>query len=426
MKRVKEIFSQLQSTNSKLEKQRIIRENKDNEKFKDTLVFLLSPYVLTGISEKKMNKKVNPVGGFYTDWGSVEDYVIHNNTGTDENIAIVQQSINQLAWRNEELKEFYKGLITKSIKLGCDAKTVNDVIPGLIPAFDVQLGTSIEKCKIPEGAWISISRKLNGNRCVYNNGRLTSRQGKEFTGLDHILTDIKALSMDDMVFDGELVGKNEDGLSDSENFQRSTGIANSKDGDKNSLKLVIFDILPLEEFKMGKSTDTYKERKKKLISLKEVISVSNLTNIDVVEMMYEGTDHSKIWECLDRAESMDWEGCCVNLDTIYECKRMKNLIKVKKFFDTDLRCISVNTATTGKYKGTLGSITCKYKNGTVDVGSGFSDEQRDYYFNHKDDIAGKIVTVKYKEVTTNKNGGESFQFPVFVTVRQDKEVADDE
>ena len=58
------------------------------------------------------------------------------------------------------------------------------------------------------------------------------------------------------------------------------------------------------------------------------------------------------------------------------------------------------------------------------MGSGFSDEQRDYYFNNPNEIVGKIVTVKYKEATTNKNGGESLQFPVFVTVRFDKDSAD--
>ena len=57
MTKVKEIFTQLQSTNSKLEKQKIIKNNADNQQFTDTLVLLLSPYVLTGISEKKINKK---------------------------------------------------------------------------------------------------------------------------------------------------------------------------------------------------------------------------------------------------------------------------------------------------------------------------------------------------------------------------------
>lgn len=254
-----------------------------------------------------------------------------------------------------------------------------------------------------------------------------SRQGKEFIGLEHILKDIHKLIGDsNYVLDGELVGKNIEGLSDSENFQKSTGLANSKKSKKTSLKLIVFDILPNEEFKRGYSNDTYKKRKCNLISLKERIHSLKLENVGVVDMFYEGTNQSEIGKWLEYAEQNDIEGVMLNLDTPYECKRVKTLQKVKAFKDIDLRCISVNEADTGKYKGTLGSITCKYKNGTVDVGSGFSDEQRGYYFNNKDEIIGKIVTVKYKEATVNKNGGESLQFPVFIDVRFDKGIADDE
>ena len=53
--------------------------------------------------------------------------------------------------------------------------------------------------------------------------------------------------------------------------------------------------------------------------------------------------------------------------------------------------------------------------------SGFTEELRDYYWNNPDEIIGKIVTVKYKEETTNKNGGTSIQFPQFVCIRFDKD-----
>lgn len=52
--------------------------------------------------------------------------------------------------------------------------------------------------------------------------------------------------------------------------------------------------------------------------------------------------------------------------------------------------------------------------------SNFTDEQRNYYFNNPEQIIDKIVTVKYKEETKNKNGGVSIQFPIFQTVRFDK------
>ena len=321
IERVKEIFDQLQATNSKLEKQRIIRENKDNMQFTDTLVFLLSPYILTGISTKKIDKKVKP--WIYTNdylWSSVKSYLLSHNTGTDDDIAYIQDFIY---YQPEDMRHFYKGLITKNIKLGCDAKIINDVIPNLIPTFSVQLGTPREKCKIKTGEWFSLSQKLNGNRCVFVNGKMMSRQGKEFTGLDHILSDIKKIVDNSIVLDGELVGKNEEGLSDSANFQKSTGIANSKDADKTSLKYVVFDTLPFDEFQQGKSKYTYKIRRQLRLQLKEMIEKHNLQNIEVVQMFYEGIDQTEIDKWLDYCEEHDYEGCMVKLGRPYECKRVK-------------------------------------------------------------------------------------------------------
>ena len=47
-----------------------------------------------------------------------------------------------------------------------------------------------------------------------------------------------------MVFDGELIRKNIDNLSDSENFRIGTGIINSDDTDKSCIEFVLFDCLP--------------------------------------------------------------------------------------------------------------------------------------------------------------------------------------
>lgn len=422
MEQVFKIFEELMDTTKKSEKAAILIRNQGNRLFTSTLKWLLDPFVLTGISSKKLSKNVSYDTTPIQTWGDMMVYFENHHTGSDDDIRIVQGFIES---QPEEQREYYRALVTKSLKLGVDAKSVNDVIPNLIPTFLVQLGTPREKCKIKTGEWFSLSQKLNGNRCVFVNGKMMSRQGKEFTGLDHILSDIKKVVDNGIVLDGELVGKNEEGLSDSANFQKSTGIANSKDADKTSLKYVIFDTLRLEEFQNGKSEYTYKIRRQLLLELKETIAKHNLKNIEVVQMFYEGTDQTEIDKWLDYCEEHDYEGCMINLDSPYECKRVKSLQKAKMFKDIDLCCISVNEAITGKYKGTLGSITCKYKNGTVDVGSGFSDEQRGYYFNNPNEIVGKIITVKYKETTTNKEGGESLQFPVFVTVRFDKDVADD-
>ena len=431
MEEVIKLFKQIQETSSTNDKKAIISANKDNELFKKCLVFLLDGNINTGISNKKINKKVEPsseLAPYYLCMNStfeeVMDYLIKNNTGTDADIYEIQCFLVG----HEEDREFYEQMITKSFRIGADSKVVNACIPGLIPTFEIQLGTSIEKCKLVDGTYISISHKMNGTRCVFVNGQMKSRQNKLYSGLDHIIEDIKKLGLEDFFIDGELVYKNEEGLSDSDAFQKGCSIAMSKDNDKSQLKLVIFDIFPKEEFlNLHTSKKTYKERRKDLDKLEKSINDSGITNLSVVERLYEGTDHSQIWKWLDYAdEDMGWEGIMINLDTPYECKRTKNLIKVKRFFEKDLRCTKINIATTGKYKGIMGSITCNYFDNTVDVGSGFNDSQREYYAKHPEEIVGKIVSVKYKEETQNKDGGKSLQFPVYMGILIDRDKAVDE
>lgn len=422
---VYDICKELQNTSSTIEKQNLLKRYENNELFKQTLKFLLDPMIVTGISKKKINKSVNIT---YTEVESGDydlldlfDYVKAHNTGTDDNIAFVQWYINTLT-DDEELQDFIKSIITKSLKLGIDVKTANKVYgKDFIPMLNVMLGTSIEKCKIPQGTWFSISQKLNGSRCFYYKGKLYTRQGKVYTGCEHIIKDIEKLSEfynEDWVYDGELILK-DNSLTDSEKFQKGVGIANSDNETKEELKLVIFDVLPTKEFENGKSQFVYSSRKVILENIRKGIEKLDLSNIEIVPMFYEGTDQNEIWKWLDYAEENDMEGVMVNLDTPYECKRTKNLIKVKKFFDTDLRCIGIEQGS-GKYANTLGAIVCDYKGNELRVGSGFTDEQRDYYWNNPSEIIGKTVTIKYKEETKNKNGGQSLQFPVWVTTRFDK------
>lgn len=425
MEEVIKLFKQIQETSSLNEKKEIIIANKDNELFKKCLVFLLDGNVQTGLSNKKINKNVYKTDYYFPQFTDVMSYLETHNTGTDDDISLIQAFIHN---QPEEYHDFYTEFVTKSFRLGADSKVVNACIPELIPTFEIQLGTSIEKCKLADGTYISISHKMNGTRAVFLNGQMKSRQNKLYSGLEHIIADIKKLGLEDYFIDGELVYKNEEGLSDSDAFQKGTGIAMSKDKDKTQLKLVVFDIFPKDEFlNLHTSKKTYKERRKDLEELEESIKASGTKNLSVVERLYEGIDHSQIWKWLDYADrDMGWEGIMINLDTPYECKRTKNLIKCKRFFEKDLRCTKVNIATTGKYKGIMGSITCNYFDNTVDVGSGFNDSQREYFAKHPEEIVGKIVSIKYKEETQNKDGGKSLQFPVYMGILIDRDKAVDE
>ena len=443
---VYDVCKQLKENSKRTVKEFILNKYKDDINFKLILSFLFDSNVTTGIDIKKLSK-----------WAFNDDFINNeldsinatddlsvllahiriNNTGRDEEIKYYISARRNLVTQygdittRLELCAFLDDIITKSLRLGVDAKTINKVYGyEFVPTFDVQLGTPIEDVKLNVGDEIFISQKLNGTRCIYWKGDLWTRSGKKYVGCQHIINDIKRLCEEDfcidpnqVVFDGELVLKS-CGLSDSEAFQKGTGIANSKNETKEELEYVIFDTMSSVEFEQKKCERKYGARRSSLENLPEVFKRLGLTNIRIVPFFYRGYNLEKIWEYLDYAEANDMEGVIVNLDTPYEFKRTKSLIKVKKFFDIDLKCIRIEQGEKGKYKNTLGAIVCKYKDGEVKVGSGFTEEQRNYYFENPRMIIDNVVTVKYKEATKNKDGSESLQFPVFVCVRQDKLLAD--
>lgn len=66
MKEVIKIFKQIQETSSTNGKKAIISANKDNELFKKCLKFLLNSNFVTGISSKKLGKKLSDMTVKYT------------------------------------------------------------------------------------------------------------------------------------------------------------------------------------------------------------------------------------------------------------------------------------------------------------------------------------------------------------------------
>lgn len=425
LKEVIKIFKQIQETSSTNDKKAIIAANKDNELFKKCLVFLLDGNINTGISNKKINKKVEPsseLAPYYLCMNStfekVMDYLSKNNTGTDADIYEIQCFLIG----HEEDREFYEQMITKSFRLGADSKVVNSVIPDLIPTWDIQQAYPLsEKNEPKDGEWFALSQKLNGNNCSYYKGKLISRQGKEFIGLQHIIDDIEKLpNHENFFFNGELMRKNTDNISDDQNFQIGTGVINSENEDKSCIYFNIYEVLPIEEFEKGESKLTYKDRRNNVLNpLSIAINRAGLENIKVVPIIYEGTDKSKIQELLKEFDSKGFEGLMLNKDTKWKNKRNNGILKVKSFKHADILCTDVVEGD-GKYKGTLGLIKCDYKGYELGVGSGFTDEQRDYYWNNKEEIIDKIVQIKYKGETKNKQGGLSVQFPIFEIVRNDK------
>ena len=415
----KAFFDTLSGTASIKAKKQLLAEKRNDGNVKKFLDYLLNPFFVTGISEKKIGKPVTKAPTIqFASFHELMPYIRENHTASDDILANVQAF---LVGTENELRSFYIGIITKSIRIGCDVKTVNEALGfELIPQWEVQQAYQIGKLKMNENEWFSLSQKLNGVRGTYFEEKLISRQGKEFNGLDHILADIKQLipNSEEWVIDGELIRKNIDHVSDNENFRLTAGIINQDDGDKSLIQMVIFDILPKGEFLYGESKLRYRDRLEQLKTLKKQIRKLGLASLRVVDILYTGTDMSMISPCLDRMIAEGKEGMMLNRNCKYFRRRHNGILKVKQFYTVDLEVVDLEEGT-GRLTGTLGAFVVRYKGNYLRVGSGMTDEQRKTFWDEGISLIGRVIEVKYKDESLDKRTGHySLQFPIFVQLRE--------
>lgn len=413
------ILNDISSTSSRNEKEAILKRNKNNTLLKEVLEFVYNPYIVTGLSDKKINKNVS-IRGFNV-INNLMEYLKENNTGSDLDIASVQHYIRN---QPQELQELYIQIATKNLKIGIKSKTINKIFgKDLIPEFNVMLADKYANHESKVKDFI-LTEKLDGirNILIKENGtvKMFSRQGQVVEGLQDIEIESDKL-LDNYVYDGELLLKNDKRLN-SADLYRATVKEVRKDGVKKNVEFYIFDILPLEEFKVGKSKEGCFNRKTKLFNL---IDGLDLTWIKALPNLYIGDDKAEIARLLAEVEKQGKEGLMLNtFDGKYECKRSKNLLKCKTFHTADLKVLEVIEGT-NKNQGKLGAIRIQFKhNGEFyecNCGSGFSDEERVKYFNNPDLIKGKIVEVGYFEISQNENGGYGLRFPTWKgIIRDDK------
>src|SRR5690606_9483773 len=339
------IFTDLKNDSSRTGKEAILKAHEDNELFREVLEFVYNPYIVTGISTKKLNKKMEKkVNDKLVEMGDlpmediVEDviaYIKENNSGRDNDIAYLQAIIKRL--ETDEEKDLLKQIVTKDLKVGITSKTINKVYgKGTIPEFSVMLAESYEKKADKVKGKFYITQKLDGNRCIAmkENGKVKffTRKGQEIGGMTQ-LEEAFASYPDNQVYDGEILLINKDNLPADQLF-RATQKVVRKDGEKKDLLFYIFDTLPLAEFKAGKSKKTYEQRRN------TINMFSDSEFIRILPVLYEGDDINMVAVLAKFAEEKGWEGLMLNTASgLYQSKRVVDLLKVKKMKTADLLCV---------------------------------------------------------------------------------------
>ena len=414
----------------------------------------LSPYNVFHMGKKSFAVTTkNDVKPFENALDMIE-YLINIQAASNDDIAKVKKTLS--LFEDKDIGLFAENYITKSLKIGITADTVNKTVgTKVIPTFNCMLANKFfDKPEYVVGKHIAITEKLDGIRAlafiepylIQDNEtdktfgcavKIYSRQGQQITGLIEVENALKeqfekiwsnGLYTGSVVVDGELLITNRDKVLSKDQYKLTTKIVREDSNEnKTGITYNIFDCIPKSEFVNGESDLTYGARRLVLWTMFYGCNDKLLRIVPTIET-YEFSSKQEaietITDIVTKARQRGEEGVMINIsDAKYVCKRTNDLLKVKVFQDCDLEIIDFQEGT-GKYQGTLGALIVDYKGTQVGVGTGLTDDLRSEIWNNKDSYFGKIVTVQYFEETCDKNGNASIRFPVFKEIREDgKEVS---
>lgn len=359
---------------------------------------------------------------------ALDDLQLLSNRSVTGNAAVAYLS-EVLSSLNESDAEVVKRIIAKDLRIGASASTFNKIWPGLVHDFPCMLCSAyddklLKKIEFPA----IVQKKEDGMRfnAIVRNGNVEfrSRNGKEINLCGFLESEFAVLAAGaDVVFDGELLVYSDDGAI--LNRQTGNGILNQANkgtitpDDAAAVHAHVWDMIPLEDFEHGVWAVPYSKRWSVLLEK----SRCALKKIHYVET-HEVSNREEAEAIFQKYLSEGAEGIILkDRKGIWENKRSRSQIKFKGEFDCSLlvtNCLSG----TGKYTNLLGAIVCTTSDGklTVNVGSGFTDEQRRLFADGS--LTGQIVSVKYNTKICNKNNEWSLFLPIFDGIRTDQDTAD--
>jgi DNA ligase-1 len=326
--------------------------------------------------------------------------------------------------------QFYRRILIKDLRCGVSEKTVNKVATKFpqyaVPVFECQLAHDSANHEKKMSGKKQIEVKLDGVRVltiVRKDGRINmfSRNGKEFFNFGHIIKEIETVVTInpppyDLVLDGEIM---------SANFQDLMKQVHRKDNvTAGDAVLHLFDFIPLEDFQKGVWNKPQNLRSQMVLAW---VSKFSAVLKHVQALSWEDVDLStpegekRFVELNKAAVDGGYEGVMIkDVDAPYECKRSHSWLKAKPFIEVTLEVIDVEEGT-GRNLGRLGALVCRGQDDgkqiTVNVGSGFSDDNRIEFWNSRDSLFGQLVEIRADVITQNQDGTYSLRFPRFKTFR---------
>jgi len=421
-----DIIAKLEADNSRLAKEALLLEAMDEglPEFFEGLTMALDPLVTFGV--KQVPERSDVLTGQGLAWPVFKELAekLQNRELTGHAARDAIELAMGVA-TSEQWNGWYRRILIKDLRCGVSEKTVNKVAPGTVPVFTCALAHDSAKHEKKMTGEKQIEIKLDGVRVITiirgDKVEMFSRNGKQFHNFGHIIAEIEEVIKDypvpyPLVLDGEVM---------SANFQDLMKQVHRKDNvSANDAVLHLFDTIPLGCFKEGKwdkpqsfrsaITKAWVEEHKDVLEHVSALDWETI-NLDSQEGQKRFTELNKA------AVDGGYEGVMIkDVDAPYECKRTHAWLKAKPFIEVTLEVKEIEEGT-GRNEGRLGAFVCEGiddgKDIRVNVGSGFTDSNRDDYWNRRNDIIGHLVEVRADAITKNQDGTYSLRFPRFKTFR---------
>ena len=247
-----------------------------------------------------------------------------------------------------------------------------------------------------------MSEKIDGIRAYWDGKNLWSRTGKEIIAPESFTVDFP----EDMTLDGELfMSPTIKSRSSKSLFSKVCSVVRKKEPvetEWNNIRFYVFDTVNKELDCEQRFTLIQRIPKNKFIIILQQHVIKNTRQLN--------TFH-------DNITKQGGEGVMIkNPRGMYVGKRTKDLLKLKKFYDTEVKIIDYKPGE-GKYVGMLGAYYCEMVNGNkITVGTGMNDNDR-----KKPCKKGQFITIKYFELTTKNHVP---RFPVYLRKAERQEFSD--
>ena len=401
------------------------------------LEYLLNDNKITGIKKSKLKKKIKNTSKLldveYDNLRSLIFYLLKHNTGTDQDVYIVQNFLNRIK-NSPQINErqIIADIITKDFKCGVTDLTAYGHIPGLKRNWRERKGHSLVDSKTGElktkkilGKNITVTLKLDGYRYKVvkqdKDINIYTSSGKLDNNLVEIIEEAKSLP--NGVYDGEMIAHG-DFKDSTARFNATTKIL-GKDGEKKNIDFICFDYI--EDINAFFNYEEYKvPRYERLIDLYKTLNNLDLEYIQLVpiymnNVLVEEETVDIIMNMYEKAIAQGEEGLVIDIaDASYVRAKGTSMFKLKPEVSGDFKVIDVVEGK-GKDAGRLGAFIIEYKDNLVHVGSGLTDAIREEVWADPNKYIGKLIEVVYfGETQDEKTGLLSIRLPRFKRFRHDK------